>query len=321
MVKRILSRKFMVTSAALFALFLVYMIPKDRLHQLEDVKQDLEYVEKQVAEQTVYLLNHDNFLGRTKVVGSDSTDPLVKVKDALLTLIQEGPNESRVPNGFKAVIPNDTKINSISLENGILKVDFSKELLDVKEEMEEKVVEAIIYTATSVKEVQSVIIFVAGDVLTKLPKSGTNLPSLLTRDFGINKEYDISSPTNVNQVTVYYVDEFNDQYYYVPVTKYLNDDRDKIKIIIDELTSTNLYQTNLMSFLNSNTKLLNIQQSENILSLDFNSYIFNDATKKDILEEVIYTICLSVEDNYDVDEVVIQVDTEEIYKSVLKTIE
>ena len=52
-----------------------------------------------------------------------------------------------------------------------------------------------------------------------------------------------------------------------------------------------------MSFLNSNTKLLNIQQSENILSLDFNSYIFNDATKKDILEEVIYTICLSVEDD------------------------
>ena len=76
-----------------------------------------------------------------------------------------------------------------------------------------------------------------------------------------------------------------------------------------------------MSFLNSNTELLDIQQSEDVLSLNFNSYIFNDATKKDILEEVIYTICLSVGDNYNVEEVVFQVDTEEVYKTVLKDVE
>ena len=146
-------------------------------------------------------------------------------------------------------------------------------------------------------------------------------PITLDRSFGINKEYDLTSTDSINQVTVYYVDEYNDNYYYVPVTKYLNDDRDKIKIIIDELTSANMYQTNLMSFLNSNTELLDIQQSEDVLSLNFNSYIFNDATKKDILEEVIYTICLSVGDNYNVEEVVFQVDTEEVYKTVLKDVE
>lgn len=321
MIKRILSRKVIVATSALFALFLVYMIPKEEIKQLENVPENIEYVESQVEEQTVFLLNQDNLLGRTQVVASETADPLSKVKEALLTLIQEGPNESRVPNGFKAIIPSDTKINSIDLQDGILKVDFSKELLDVNEEMEEKVVEAIVYTATSIKEVKSVIIFVDGDVLTKLPKSGINLPSTLDRSFGINKEYDLTSTDSINQVTVYYVDEYNDSYYYVPVTKYLNDDRDKIKIIIDELTSANMYQTNLMSFLNSNTELLDIQQSENVLSLNFNSYIFNDATKKDILEEVIYTICLSVGDNYNVEEVVFQVDTEEVYKTVLKDVE
>lgn len=321
MIKRILSRKVIVATSALFALFLVYMIPKEEIKQLENVTENIEYVESQVEEQTVFLLNQDNLLGRTQVVASETADPLSKVKEALLTLIQEGPNESRVPNGFKAIIPSDTKINSIDLQDGILKVDFSKELLDVNEEMEEKVVEAIVYTATSIKEVKSVIIFVDGDVLTKLPKSGINLPSALDRSFGINKEYDLTSTDSINQVTVYYVDEYNDSYYYVPVTKYLNDDRDKIKIIIDELTSANMYQTNLMSFLNSNTELLDIQQSEDVLSLNFNSYIFNDATKKDILEEVIYTICLSVGDNYNVEEVVFQVDTEEVYKTVLKDVE
>lgn len=321
MIKRILSRKVIVATSALFALFLVYMIPKEEIKQLENVPENIEYVESQVEEQTVFLLNQDNLLGRTQVVASETTDPLSKVKDALQTLIQEGPNESRVPNGFKAIIPSDTKINSIDLQDGILKVDFSKELLDVKEEMEEKVVEAIVYTATNIKEIKNVIIFVDGDVLTKLPKSGINLPSTLNRSFGINKEYDLTSTDSINQVTVYYVDEYNDSYYYVPVTKYLNDDRDKIKIIIDELTSANMYQTNLMSFLNSNTKLLDIQQSEDVLSLNFNSYIFNDATKKDILEEVIYTICLSVGDNYNVEEVIFQVDTEEVYKTGLQDVE
>jgi len=41
---------------------------------------------------------------------------------------------------------------------------------------------------------------------------------------------------------------------------------------------------------------------------------------KDILEEVIYTICLSIKDNYDTKEVIINVDNEEISKTVLKTI-
>ena len=42
---------------------------------------------------------------------------------------------------------------------------------------------------------------------------------------------------------------------------------------------------------------------------------------KDILEEVIYTICLSAYDNYNVKDVVLKVNGEEIYKSIAKTIE
>ena len=55
-----------------------------------------------------------------------------------------------------------------------------------------------------------------------------------------------------------------------------------------------------MSYLNSNTKLLEISESVDSLDLVFNSYIFSDVDEKEILEEVIYTISLSVKDNYDV---------------------
>ena len=44
-------------------------------------------------------------------------------------------------------------------------------------------------------------------------------------------------------------------------------------------------------------------------------------SEENILEEVLYTINLSIADNYDVEEVIFEVENKEIYKSVLKSIE
>ena len=58
-----------------------------------------------------------------------------------------------------------------------------------------------------------------------------------TRSYGINKEYNITSLKDLNDVTLYYVSKYNDVNYYIPVTKYINSNEDKIKIIIEELSS------------------------------------------------------------------------------------
>ena len=73
--------------------------------------------------------------------------------------------------------------------------------------------------------------------------------------------------------------------------------------------------------MNSNTKLLEASNEDNILTLTFNNYIFDDIENSKILEEVIYTISLSVKDNYDVSDVVFVVDNEQIYKSTLKMLD
>ena len=39
--------------------------------------------------------------------------------------------ENYIPEGFKAIIPKNTKILEISLDNELLKVNFSKEFLNV----------------------------------------------------------------------------------------------------------------------------------------------------------------------------------------------
>lgn len=317
MLKRFFSKRLIMCSAVLFALFLMCIIPSN---EEIDFKENVTYTNNEVTKSTIFLLDKNNYLARTSVV-TNNKDITKKAKELLQVLIKDGDGESKIPNGFKSIIPSDTEILSIEYENSLIKVNFSANLLDVKEEYEEKVVEAIVYTLTSIEEVKNVIIYVDGDILSKLPKTGIILPSTLDRSYGINKEYDLKSYKDVNSVTVYYVSKYNDETYYVPVTKYVNDSREKIKIIIDELASSPLYNTNLMSYLNGNITLLANELDIDTLSLVFDDYLFSDINSKNILEEVIYSISLSAFDNYDIKEVIFEVNDEEIYKSVLKTIE
>ena len=320
MLKKLSIRKLLVSISALFSLFLIYFIPSTNDDTLE-VDHELNYIDETVEKDVIYLLDSYNMLGRTEVVVSGNREIETKAKELLNVLIKGGIGEDNIPNGFKAILPSETKILSLKYEEGLIKVNFSKELMDVTIENEEKVVEAIVYTLTSIEGVDKIIIYVEGDILNLLPQTKKNLPATLDRSFGINKEYDITSSKDITMTTVYYINKYNDNYYYVPVSHFSNDDRDKIKIIVDSLSSSNSYNNNLMSFLNYNTKLLSATQNLDTLSLDFNSYIFSDYDEKKILEEVIYTISLSVEDNYDISELIFTVNNEEIYKSTLKSIE
>ena len=81
------------------------------------------------------------------------------------------------------------------------------------------------------------------------------------------------------------------------------------------------YQNNLMSFLNSNTKLLEYEIKDRQMRLEFNNYLIDDINEMNILEEVKYTISFSMMDNYDIDEVIFSVNDKEISKTVSKNLE
>lgn len=317
MKKKVL-RKIFIASAALFALMLIYLIPDKESNSLTN--QNLEYIQKEINTLPIFLLDINSYLGKTKVV-INSTDVTSQVKELMEILIKGGELENRIPSGFASIIPSETQILSIKQEDDIIKIDFSKQLLDVSQDLEEKIIEAIVYTITSIEQIQKVIIYVEGEILTTLPQSKITLPPILDRNIGINKTFNFTKREDINQVTTYYINKHNDYYYYVPVTNYTNDNREKIEIVIEQLSSSNVYNTNLLSYVNYQTKLINATQDENIMNLNFNSYIFNDIENKDILEEVIYTISLSVMDNYDVTQINFSNLNEIITTTVLKDLD
>ncbi len=319
MLRKIYLKKILISLSALFALSLIYLIPTEN-RELKNIKSETVFIDSTVQTNNIYLLDSHNMLGLTNIM-VDGEDIETKAKDLIESLIQGSTKQDQIPNGFKSIIPVDTKVLNIKLEENILSIDFSKEILNVKKELEEKMIEAITYKMTSLKDIKGIKIYVEGSILKKLPQTNINLPDILDRKWGINKQYDITSTNKITNVTTYYISKNKNDYYYVPVTKYLNDEREKIKIVIDELESSKAYNTNLMSFLNDNVKLLSVEQIEDTLSHNFNEYIYSDLDTREILEEVIYTICLSIEDNYNVKNVIFNVNNEEIYKSVLKSIE
>lgn len=319
MLKRFYVKKLLVCAIVIFTILLIYIIPTNEEEKL-NITEEIEYVNTDINTSPIFLSDINNYLGCTKII-INSNDIESKAKELLEALIIDGKKQDSIPNGFKAIIPTNTKIRSLTYNEGVIKVDFSNELMNTNIENEEKIIEAIVYTLTSIEDVEFVIIYMEGNILTTLPQSKITLPSTLDRSFGINKEYNLNSTKDINKTTIYYISEFNDNQYYIPVTKVTNDTRSKIEIIIDELSSTNVYKTNLMSYLNSNTKLISVTELEDELVINFNSAIFNDINTEEILEEVIYTISMSINDNYDVNTVIFNVEDKEIYKSVLKSIE
>lgn len=318
MLKRIYTKKLIICAVALFAILLIYAIPNKK--EMNNIKEELSYVNKDIMTSNIFLLDSNNYLASTKII-TENKDKEGLAKELLEALIIDGPKQDKIPSGFKAIIPSNTTINSLTVNNGVVKVDFSSELMNTNLENEEKIIEAIVYTLTSIDGIKQVIIYMDGEILIKLPKSKKTIPSTLDRSFGINKEYNVTNNKDINKTTVYYISSFNDEKYYVPVTKVNNDNRSKIEIIVDELSSSNVYKTNLMSYLSSNAKLISASELDDEIDLNFNSEILSDLNTREILEEVIYTISMSINDNYNVSTIVFNVENEEIYKSVMKSIE
>ena len=308
MIKRFSIKKISKYTILLFVVFLFYLFPRKGDYV---ISKEVTY-NKNAKTHEIFLIDKNDYISKTNIeIISKNKEQLIDELIELLTI--EGKYQDKIPNGFRPIIPEGTKLIDKELIDNKLILNFNDDFLKTKKEYEEKIIESLIYTLTSIKDIDQIQIKLEGNLLEKLPKTGKELPKELKRDFGINKIYDITGIKNITKVIIYYAAKTNDNnIYYVPVTKYTNDNNDKIKIIIDELTSKISYESNLMSYLNYNAKLLDYSFNEEEIDLNFNEYLFDNTQTKKVLEEVIYSISYSLKDNFNVSKINFYVNNEEI---------
>ena len=55
MLKRMFSKKMIVSTAVLFALLLVCLMPKESLYTLDNIKEELSYVDRNASTSIIYV--------------------------------------------------------------------------------------------------------------------------------------------------------------------------------------------------------------------------------------------------------------------------
>lgn len=303
MLKKKALRKIVITTFVLFIVLTICMIPSNK----DEIKKEYRYID--TKDVSVYLLNPNDQLTKVDFKVEDGS-----IKDIVKEIINKLTisNDASIPDKFKQLIPKNIKLIDIVLDEGILCLDFSKDFYNIKKEDIEKVVEAVSYSLLDLPNINGISIYVDKENISSYY---SNIPEVITKEFGINKRFYINDLSLVSKVVVYYLDNEDDNYFYVPITKYVSDDRDKIKIIIDELSSNYIYESNLISLLDKNIKLLNYEIVNDTMIIDFNNCIYLGDDR--MLEEVIYSVFA----NYEVNGVIIQSNGEEIAKKTIKVIE
>ncbi len=301
MLKRFAYKKFIIIALSFIFLLIIYFFPSKEAY---NINTTLTYTDPETT--PIYLIDSNNLVSRFEVIKKSSdTSKLIDEIIENLTIREE--QSSYIPNNFKKIIPENTKVISKDLTDGLLKINFSKEFLNIEEENEEKLIEAVVFSLTEIKDVKKVMIFVEGEVLKELPHSKKILPNVLDRSYGINKVYELESMKDIAKVTTYYVSKMEGYSYYTPVTTITNSKNEKVEIIIEKLKTSPTYQTNLISYLTASAELLDYEILENSVNLSFNNQVLN-LDDNSIIEEVKYSIALSIRDTYDIGETIFYVD-------------
>ncbi len=302
MLKKKALRKIFVTTLTAFILLVVYLIPTLDNSKTITTNMEVEYITG-LGTNHIYLLDKNNLLVKTNIL-LDTTDKKEQVK-LLLDNLKEKDN-AKFPTGLKPYLPSNIKVLDVTYEDKIVTVNLSKEFLNISSTKEERIIEGISFSILDLEEVEGLQIQIEKESLLYYPNSKNKLPKIITKEIGINKKYDLNSRNNIDKVVLYYLENIDNHNYYVPVTKYMNNDKEKIEVIVEELSSKYIYEDNLMSFIHNNLELLDYEKKDNMMILDFNQYLFDKDDK--ILEEVLYTLSYSVFENYDVNCILYKVE-------------
>lgn len=300
MLKRCAIKRIIISTGALLIFFLVYFFPNQNNFS---IPEEVIYIEELTL--PLYTIDQNNYVARTNIIKKENDD----INYIINVLTKGSINSNYLPSNFYSPIPKDTKLIDYSLNDGILKLNFSKELLNVTKADEEKMLESLIYSLCELDNVNKIMIFVENEKLNELPNSKTKLPTVLDKTYGINKVYDIKNIKDTSKTTIYYLSKYDDELYYVPITKITNnDEKNYVEIIVNELKTSPIYESNLLSYLNASYELESYEILENSITLSFNNNLIASLEDKDLVEKVKYSISLSLRDTYNLDNIIINMN-------------
>lgn len=230
-------------------------------------------------------------------------------------LVKEGPVTELLPNGFQAVLPAGTEIIGVNLqEDGTLIVDVSEEFKNYGPNEELKILQAMTHTLTQFESVERIKLWINGVEQTEMPVNGTPISDGYSIKNGINiYAKDRPDLKHSKVVTIYYPKTYHDQFYYVPVTQYMNEQgTDIFTLIVEALMDGPDPQVEGIDVFNDETTLVNKPFLQNgVLQLEFNEAVLKDPEKAIIADDVMETLVRTLTSQDAVDAIEVKVENKD----------
>ena len=164
MLKNYALRRIMTSTIALIIVAILCFFPKTNQNKIDTIT-----TYQSIASFPIYLLNKDEYVIRTTIpLTNDNLN--LKIPELISSLTIGSSKTEYIPKNFTPIIPSTTKLLDFSIKDGLLKLNFSKDFLNVDKDHEEKLIEALTYTLTELKEIKEIMIFIENTKLDVLPQ-------------------------------------------------------------------------------------------------------------------------------------------------------
>ena len=126
---------------------MLLVFPASKEYSLEDEKT--VKTSNTIKQKEVFLIDKDGYVARTLMKINAKTNEEY-AKKLIELLIIGGKYENDLPNGFKAIIPSDTKINDVKIDNDNILIDLSSDFLELNSNNFQRAIEALTYNITTI---------------------------------------------------------------------------------------------------------------------------------------------------------------------------
>lgn len=266
-----------------------------------EIQKEVTVVDYQDYRQVVYI-DKDGIL----IPISYTIEDCPTIQSEAMVLFSLMKNPGSLENELFSIVPQNTQLESVVLENDILQLHFN-ELNGLKEL---RFLEATAYVFTQLEGVSGIEYYLNGEKLNQLPNGQIQLNEPMTSQLGMNNfEAGTDHLYDTKAVTVYYSKNVNKEECYVPVSKRIDKSStldEELSSIIGEISISSTL--NQASLLDGVTLLDGSYLEEGHLYVNLNDAVLFDETT--INQDVYDLLLLSFSELDGVNEVTILVEGE-----------
>ena len=117
MLKNKLKKRIFLIVSSLLIILIIYLFPTQKIETINNEK-------KSYKDAYIYLIDHNNYVARVNVILKEN-DRINKIKEIINYLTIDGNKSNYIKEGFKQIIPKDTKLLSVDIDNNIVKLNFN----------------------------------------------------------------------------------------------------------------------------------------------------------------------------------------------------